>query len=106
MSFIESLKTAPETTIGLIKEQLGNISAHTLGWLSIILLHLSSIPTLIAVLLAQTDKMPPVDIMVFVWSALLTMFFKALIEKNVLYISTICVGFAAQTIIMSLILFK
>lgn len=106
MPFIDSLKNAPEVTVSLIKEHLGKISAHTLGWLSIILLHLSSIPTLIAVLLAHTDKMPPVDIMVFIWSALLTMFFKALIEKNVLYISTICVGFAAQTIIMSLILFK
>jgi hypothetical protein len=58
------------------------------------------------VLLAQTDKLPPVDLMVFVWSALITLFFKALIERNFLYIATICVGFAAQTVIMSLILFK
>jgi hypothetical protein len=106
MSFIESLKSAPEATFIAFKEQLGKISSHTLGWLAIILLHLSSIPTLISVLLAYTDKLPPVDIMIFVWSALITLFFKALIEKNYLYISTICVGFAAQTVIMSLILFK
>lgn len=88
------------------KEHLGHISAHTLGWITIILLHLSSIPTLISVLMAQSDKLPPVDLMVFVWSALITLFFKALIEKNSLYIATICLGFAAQTVIMSLILFK
>jgi hypothetical protein len=34
------------------------------------------------------------------------MFFKAMIEKNFLYISTICLGFVAQTVIMSLILFR
>jgi hypothetical protein len=34
------------------------------------------------------------------------MFFKSLIEKNFLYISTICLGFVVQTVIMSLILFK
>ncbi len=87
-------------------EYLGKISAHTLGWLAIILCHLASIPTLIAVLVGQSDKMPPVDLMLFVWAALLTMFFKALIEKNVLYIATICLGFFCQTLIMGLLLFK
>ena len=90
----------------LFKEHLGKISSHTLGWLTIVLLHLASVPTLISVLLAQSDKLPPVDLMVFVWSALITFFFKSLIEKNFLYIATICIGFAAQTVIMSLILFK
>jgi hypothetical protein len=90
----------------LLKEHLGKISAHTLGWLTIVLLHLASVPTLISVLMAQSDKLPPVDLMIFVWSALITFFFKSLIEKNFLYIATICIGFAAQTVIMSLILFK
>jgi hypothetical protein len=89
-----------------LKEHLGHISAHTLGWLTIILLHLASIPTLLAVLMAQNDKLPPVDLMIFVWSGLITLFFKSLIERNFLYIATICLGFCAQTVIMSLILFK
>jgi hypothetical protein len=56
--------------------------------------------------LGQSDKLPPVDLMIFVWSALITLFFKALIDRNFIYIATICMGFAAQTVIMSLILFK
>jgi len=44
--------------------------------------------------------------MIFIWAALITMFFKALIERNFLYVATICMGFCAQTVIMSLILFK
>ena len=89
-----------------LKDHLGHISAHTLGWLTIVLLHLASIPTLLAVLMAQNDKLPPVDLMIFVWSGLITLFFKSLIERNFLYIATICLGFCAQTVIMSLILFK
>lgn len=85
---------------------LGKVSAHTLGWISIILLHLTGVPTLLAVLMSKSDLLPPVDLMIFVWSALILMFFKALIDKNVLYISTICLGFAAQTVLMSLIIFK
>ena len=92
--------------VNFTRQHLGHISAHTLGWVTIILLHFASIPTLVAVLLAQSDKLPPVDLMVFVWAALTTLFFKSLIEKNYLYIATICMGFLAQTVLMGLILFK
>ena len=89
-----------------LRDHLGRITGNTLGWITIILLHLASVPTLLAVLLAQSDKLPPVDLMIFIWAALITMFFKALIERNFLYVATICMGFCAQTVIMSLILFK
>ena len=103
---LEKIGHAPEAVYVFLREHLGRISSHTLGWVTIILLHFASIPTLIAVLMAQSDKLPPVDLMVFVWSGLITLFFKSLIERNFLYIATICLGFAAQTLIMGLILFK
>jgi len=103
---LEKIGHALEAVYVFISDHLGRISAHTLGWITIILLHFASIPTLIAVLMAQSDRLPPVDLMVFVWSALITLFFKSLIERNFLYIATICLGFAAQTLIMGLILFK
>lgn len=106
MIIVDQVKDTAVFLFKFAKDHLGHVSAHTLGWVTIILLHLASIPTLVAVLMAQSDKLPPVDLMVFVWSALITLFFKALIERNFLYIATICLGFAAQTVIMSLILFK
>ena len=108
MSFnpINWFKEAGGWIYHIFKDHLAKISSHTLGWITIILLHFASIPTLVAVLMAKSDVLPPVDLMVFVWSALITLFFKALIEHNFLYIATICLGFAAQTVIMSLILFK
>lgn len=106
MSFIAHIQNLPITIYQFLREHLGRISAHTLGWITIILLHFASIPTLLSVLLGQTDKLPPVDLMIFVWSALITLFFKSLIDRNFIYIATICMGFAAQTVIMSLILFK
>lgn len=103
---IEFAATAYNTTVRFVTEHLEHVSAHTLGWISIILLHFAAMPTLISVLLAQNDKLPPVDLMIFVWAALTTLFFKSLIEKNFLYVSTICLGFIAQVVIMGLILFK
>lgn len=97
---------SPQFILAFVKEHLGHISAHTLGWVTIVLLHLSSVPSLLAVLSGQSDRLPNVDLVIFVWSGLITLFFKSLIEKNFLYIATICLGFAAQTVLMSLILFR
>ena len=104
--FISSFKKAPNFIWYFVTNHLGKMSAHTMGWVSIILLHLSTMPSLMAVLLSKSDKLPSVDMVLFVWSALITLFFKSLIERNFLYIATICLGFVAQTVIMSLILFK
>lgn len=103
---VAQLQKLPMSVYVFLKDHLGNTSAHMLGFIAIVLMHLASMPTLLAVLLGQTDKLPPVDLMIFVWTALLTMFFKALIDRNSLYIAAICVGFAAQTMTMGLILFK
>lgn len=106
MFIVNYLKQLPDMFMTFLTAHLGKISAHTLGLMTIILMHLASIPTLLAVLTGHSDRLPPVDLMIFVWSALITLFFKSLIEKNFLYIATICLGFCAQTVIMSLILFK
>jgi len=105
-NLLNQIANVPSLIYVFLKDHLGHISAHTLGWITIILLHFASIPTLLAVLMSQSDKLPPVDLMVFVWSALITLFFKSLIERNFLYVATICLGFAGQTLLMGLILFK
>jgi hypothetical protein len=103
---VEFFKTIFMFVYTFIKEHLGKLSAHTLGWISIVLMHLATVPTLAAVLLNKSDTLPPVDLVLFLWAALIAIFFKSLIEKNFLYIATVCVGFVAQTVVMSLILFK
>jgi hypothetical protein len=106
IALLKMVRNTPHWLILFLQEHLGKISSHTLGWISIILLHLAPIPTLLAVLWGQSDKLPPLDLMIFVWAALITMFFRSLIDSNRLYIATISMGFAAQTFLMSLILFK
>ena len=89
-----------------VKEHAPNISAETLGWLAVILLHLATIPTLTAVLTGLTDKMPPVDLVLFTWAGLFLLFFKATIQKDILNIVTIGIGFFVQACFMALIIFK
>jgi len=107
--FLQTFKNLidlPGLIIEFFRSHMIKVSAHTLGLITIVMLHLSSVPTLLAFLAAQSDRMPPVDIMLFVWGGLTTIFFKSLFERNYLYIAVNCLGFVAQTVLMSLVLFK
>jgi len=94
------------TVVNFIQAHLVNVSAHALGWIALVMLHFASVPTLWAVLAGQSDKLPSIDLMIFIWAALTTMFIKAILEKDRLYVTTIAIGFVAQTLMMGLILFK
>jgi hypothetical protein len=85
---------------------IGHASAETLGWVGVILIHMATIPTLVAVLTGLTEKMPPVDLVLFVWAGLFCLFIKATIQKDLLNIVTIGFGFFCQAALLALIVFK
>lgn len=106
MNIIEKLNEFTSTSTKSLKEQLVTISADTLGWLAVILIHLSTVPTLLAILTGLTEKTPPVDLVLFAWAGLFLFFVKAAISKDILNIVTIGLGFVIQAGLMALILFK
>jgi hypothetical protein len=89
-----------------IRENIAQLSAETLGWVGVILVHLATIPTLVAVLTGLTEKMPPVDIVLLMWMGLFMFFVKSVISKDLLNIITIGFGFFVQAVLMALIIFK
>ena len=89
-----------------LRENIAQLSAETLGWIGVILVHLSTIPTLVAVLTGLTEKLPPVDIVVLMWLGLFMFFVRSVIAKDILNIVTIGFGFFVQAILMALIIFK
>mgnify|MGYP003351397889 FL=1 len=89
-----------------IKEHAPHVSAETMGWVAVVLLHLATIPTMLAVLTGLTEKMPPVDMVLFAWTGLFCFFIKATIQKDILNIVTIGLGFFAQAALLALIVFK
>lgn len=89
-----------------LKEKLKKISADTLAWVTNIVLHCATIPSLLALMTGLTDKTPPVDIVLMLWAALGLLFFRAVLLKDLLNIITIGVGFMLQAIALILIFFK
>lgn len=82
------------------------LSAETLGWLAVILIHSATIPTLLAVLTGLSDRMPTVDLVLLVWAGLTALFAQACVQRNMLQIITISAGFIIQSSLMALIFFR
>jgi hypothetical protein len=89
-----------------LDQQLPKLSADTLGWLAVILMHAATIPTLLALLTGLSDRTPGLDIVLFTWAGLVLLFGRAIVLKDTLNIITIGIGFITQAAIMAVILFK
>jgi hypothetical protein len=85
---------------------LSHLSAETVGWVAVLVLHAATVPSLLALMSGLTDHNPPVDLVLLVWGGLGLLFIKAAIQKDMLNIVTIGVGFIAQATMMALIFFK
>jgi hypothetical protein len=89
-----------------LAEHLPRISADTLGWLAVILIHCATIPTLLALLTGLSDNVPNLDVVLFMWAGLVLLFVRSVVMKDALNIITIGTGFIIQAVIMAMILFK
>lgn len=87
-------------------DHLSKTTADTLAWLSIVVLNLATLPSFLAAMSGLTDRMPPLDIVVLLWGALLLYFIKSAILKDMLMVVTIGIGFALQAILLGFIFFQ
>lgn len=89
-----------------IKEHVPSMSAASLHLLSVILLHSATLPSLLAVLLNLSDKMPLLDMTILIWAGLIAMFAQAIVMRNTMIAVVIALGFMCQSIMMALIFFR
>lgn len=94
------------TTMRFFVDHFKRISADTLEWMTIIVLHSATVPSLIALMSALTDRTPSIDVVLFVWGGLVLLFVRAILLKNSINIVTNGFGFIIQAVMMALILFK
>ena len=89
-----------------LEQHLPKVSADTLGWLAVVVIHCATIPTLLALLTGLSDTVPNLDVVLFMWAGLILLFFRAVVLRDMLNIITISLGFITQAVIMAMILFK
>lgn len=85
---------------------LTHLSAETVGWIAVVIVHASTIPNFVAVMNGLTDRMPQLDILLMMWFGLALFFLKAIIQKDMLNIVTIGLGFVVQAAMLALIFIK
>ena len=87
-------------------DHLRQLSAETIGWLAIVFLHAATIPPILGLLFGISDRLPSIDVVLFIWVGLVLFFTKALLNKDMLNIITISVGFIIQAGLLGLLVFK
>lgn len=88
------------------KSMITKISTETIGWIGILLLHGATVPTMLGLMFGMTDKPPSIDMVLIVWAALGMFFIKAIIQRDILNLITIGLGFIMQATLMALVFFK
>lgn len=104
MNLSQKLTTMKESMTQYF-QNMTQATAETFSWLCIVVLNLATVPSFIAVMSGLTSRMPPLDIVVLMWGALLLYFIRSAILKDMLMVVTIGVGFAIQAIMLGFIFF-
>jgi len=76
------------------------------GWVGMVMIHAATLPTSLSVILGYTDKLPPLSMVLMVWSGLFLFLVRALGRNDKLYIISNAVGFFFNSILLALIVFK
>lgn len=76
------------------------------GWIGMVLIHSATLPTTLGIILGYSDKIPPISMVLLVWSGLFLFLIRAIGNNDKLYIISNAVGFFFNTILLALIVFK
>ena len=88
------------------KSSIRQVSIDGIGWTGLIALHAVTIPSLFGLMTGLTDNTPPIDMVIILWAAMGLFYVKAILERNVISLVIIGLGFIMQSILMALVFFK
>lgn len=81
---------------------VGNIS----GWIGLVFIQSATIPVTYDILQGKATHIPPMSMVVLIWSGLIFYLVRAVIQRDIIHITSNTIGFITQSILMALIVFK
>ena len=75
------------------------------GWIGMILIHGATVPTSMSVILGYSSELPPLNMVLLVWSGLFLFLLRAIVARDTLYIVSNTIGFFFNTILLTLIVY-
>jgi hypothetical protein len=82
-----------------------NVS-ETCGWVGMILIHGATAPTSIGYIMGYSTDLPPLNFILLIWLGLVLFLIRAIYAKDTLYIVSNAIGFALNSLLLSLIAFN
>ena len=79
---------------------------ESFGWVAILILHSATIPNLLAYKEGLIEQPMEFDVVIFIWTALVLMFIKGLVNREWLNTVTIGIGFIVQAVLLGVLVFR
>lgn len=89
-----------------VQHKFSGISSVSLEWVTVVLLHCATIPSILSFIMGVVDHMPGIDIILFMWVALFVYFIKSFAENNRIVLFTNATGFFIQAMLLAMVVFQ
>lgn len=76
------------------------------GWIGLILIHGSTLPATYLAIKGEPTVLPPLSMVILIWSGLLLFFIRSAITKDKLYMLSNGIGFFLQSIMLAFLVLK
>ena len=84
------------------QKQISNIT----GWIGMLFIQSSTLPVTYKVLMGESTHIPPMNMVVLVWIGIVFYLVRAIIQKDMVHITSNIIGFITQSLLLALIVFK
>ena len=75
------------------------------GWCGMFLIHGATIPVTMSNILGYSNKLPPLSMVLLVWAGLALFLWRAIEQKDLLYIVSNSIGFALNSVLLAIIVY-
>jgi uncharacterized protein with PQ loop repeat len=76
------------------------------GYIGMVLIHSATLPPTIKVILGYATNLPPIEMVLLVWTGLFLFLIRAISNNDKLYILSNSIGFFFNSVLLALIAFK
>lgn len=83
----------------------GMAAPELAGWLAMVMLHSNTVPTTVGKILGYSTTMPPLSMVLLTWAGLALYLWRAIYQKDMLYIVSNGIGFALNSLLLAIIVF-
>ena len=80
--------------------------AEACGWLGMVLIHGATLPPTLKVILGYATALPPIEMVLLVWTGLFLFLIRAVANNDKLYIISNAIGFFFNSVLLALIVFR